>query len=312
MARCTPAVLAAAPEAGQQVDNSVFEHLGDGGQDPASGPLIWGNASGDFGSWGADKYASGFSADTYQLLAGADLVAVGAARKGAGYAHTHSDIRANQGTGSVDENAGFIYGQAPLASFVVDAVGSNGVTGSSTNRPDPLSSATLASGANGHDALVSLGLRRPMLRSNLLLAPYVRVVWQQLSQDASSEGSSSLVALDVHGFSGTGVRTIVGLTGGSAATSPLAAPSTYQFDLGVGEDTGRLLSPTLDASYAELGPSLGGTTITSPHVGRAFARLSLSGTLRLGQNAYVYGALSGEARSGATLGTATGGIRWQF
>ena len=85
---------------------------------------------------------------------------------------------------------------------------------------------------------------------------------------------------------------MIGIRGGSAVSDPLAAPVTYRFNLGVGEDAGNLLNPSLHATLAGIG-----MTIAAPHVSSAFGQASVAGTLRVSSSAYVYGQLFGELHS---------------
>jgi fibronectin-binding autotransporter adhesin len=114
-------------------------------------------------------------------------------------------------------------------------------------------------------------------------------------------------ASSVNSFVGTGVRSMIGITGGSPVTSPFAALMTYRFDLGVGEDSGNILNPTLRATLAGVD-----MTIASPRVSSTFVQASVAGTLRLSPSAYLYGQVFGEARGNAALGGISGGVRIRF
>ena len=302
------AMVAVAPEAGQQMAGSVYDHLGEVASGPSTGALVWGNVSTEFGQRGSDSQADSFRSDVTQVVVGADLLARGATRLGIGYAFTSSTVNESTGNGTAHENAGFVYGQVPVGQFLVDGIGSYGASSTGTQRANPLGGTLLqANGVSGGDALVSLGISRPFAVRDMILAPYVRVTWQQVSEASYSEGSSSVAALSVDSFAGTGVLSMIGLTGGSAITSPLAAPTTYRFDLGVGEDAGNLLNPTLRASLVGIP-----MTITSPQVSSAFVQASISGTLRVTPSAYLYGQLFGAVRGNADEGGLTGGLRVRF
>ena len=69
---------------------------------------------------------------------------------------------------------------------------------------------------------------------------------------------------------------MIGITAGSAVTSPFAALMTYRFNVGVGEDAGNLLNPSLHATLAGVD-----MTIASPQVSSAFGQASVAGTLRV-------------------------------
>jgi hypothetical protein len=100
---------------------------------------------------------------------------------------------------------------------------------------------------------------------------------------------------------------MVGIRGGSAVSDPLAAPVTFQFNLGVGADAGNLLNPSLNGTLAGIGMS-----IAAPHVSPAFGQASMGGTLRVSPSAYVYGQLFGEVHSNATIAGISGGLRLTF
>ena len=302
------AMVAVAPEAGQQMEGSVYDHLGDVAGEPGTGPLVWGNISTEFGQRGSDSTAESFTSDVTQFVVGADLLARGKARLGLGYAYTTDTVTQGSSNGAAHENAGFVYGQVPVGKFMVEGIGSYGASSTDTQRADPLGGSMLeANGVGGNDALVSLGVSRPFTFRNVALAPYGRVTWQQVSEASYSEGSSSAASLSVDSFAGTGVRGVIGLTAGSVETSPLAAPTTYRFDLGVGEDAGNLLNPSLRANLAGIR-----MTIASPQVSSTFVQASVSGTARLSPSAYLYGQLFGEARGNSAMGGISGGVRIRF
>jgi fibronectin-binding autotransporter adhesin len=133
------------------------------------------------------------------------------------------------------------------------------------------------------------------------------VTWQQVTQAGFSEGTAVVAALSIASYSGDGVRGMIGVTGGSAAASPLAARFTYTFNVGIGEDGGNLVNPTLHASLAGIG-----MTIAAPQESSTFGQASVSGTARINSTAYVYGSLFGEARGNAMMGGISGGLRLQF
>ena len=163
-----------------------------------------------------------------------------------------------------------------------------------------------ANGVGGSDALVSLGLSRPFLVQN-----DARTLWAgDLAAGLAGglqRGHASAAALSVDSFTGTGVRSMVGIRGGSAVSDPLAAPFTFQFNLGVGADAGNLLNPSLNATLAGIDMS-----IAAPKVSPAFGQASVSGTLRVSPSAYAYGQLFGEVHSNATIAGISGGLRLNF
>ena len=299
--------VAVAQQAGQQLEDSVFNRLGEVSRDPTAGRLVWGNVTTQFSSRGSDGISGGLSSNVTQVVVGADLVAQGAARLGLGYAHGSINVE-SAGSASGQENAGFIYGQLPVGRFMIDGIGGYGGISTDFQRANPLTGAPLTANAvGGGDGLVSLGVSRPMEDGALGLAPYVRVTWQQVSQGGASEDPSSAAALNVDSFAGTGVRGVVGLSGGSAVSSPLAAPVTYRFNAGIGADAGNLTNPSVSASLAGID-----TSIATPRVSATFVQASVSGTLRVDRGAYAYASLFGEARGNETVGGISGGLRIQF
>jgi Autotransporter beta-domain len=302
------AMLAVAPQAGEQMAGSIYDRLGEATGDAQPGSQVWSNVSTQAGSRGGDSTANGFTSNVTQIIVGDDLISRGATRLGFGYAYTSSDAQEGSGggNGKAQENAGFVYGQIPAGAFLIDGMGSYGGSTSNTQQTNPLGGSLLTDNIGGGEALVSLGVSRPYQLRAFTVAPYARVTWQQVTQAGFSEGTSA-AALSVGSYAGEGVRGVIGLTGGSAAASPLAARFTYQFNVGVGEDGGNLVNPTLHASLAGIG-----MTIAAPQESSTFGQASVSGTARLNSTAYVYGSLFGEARGNATVGGVSGGLRFSF
>ena len=301
------AMVAVAPQVGQATADAVFGHLSAAPGDPTTGSQFWDTASTQFGSRGTDDVAGGLSSNVTQNAIGLDILANGANRLGVGYAYASSWVESGGGNGTSSENAGFVYGQVAAGSYLLDGIVSYGAGSSTTQRANPLGGALLKTGnVGGSDTLASLGLSRPFALSGMTLAPYGRVTFQQVSQASASEGASA-AALDVDGFAGTGVRSMIGLTAGSKISAPLDAPYTYQVDAGVGEDAGNLLNPSETATLAGVN-----IAIAAPRVSSTFGQLSVSGTLRLDKTAYAYANLFGEARGNATLAGISGGLSLKF
>ena len=80
------AMVAVAPQAGQQMEGSVYDHLAKPQASRRRTGRVWGNVSTQFGSRGTDSMADGFTSEVTQVLVGADLLARGAARFGIGFA----------------------------------------------------------------------------------------------------------------------------------------------------------------------------------------------------------------------------------
>ena len=82
---------------------------------------------------------------------------------------------------------------------------------------------------------------------------------------------------------------------------------TYRAYLGIGADSPGLLNPTLNASLAGLQ-----TSVTTPDAGRTFVQAGVYGTAKLSEHTFAYAGISGETRSGQTLGAINIGIKVQF
>jgi len=187
-----------------------------------------------------------------------------------------------------------------MASFGVNS--SNLSRGDITNLTSGFSNKSII----GNDALVSLGVSRPVDIDSLRITPYARVTWQMVTQSSVNEGDAAS-ALSVNSYTGNGVRGVLGVAAGSKETNAMNEQFTYRAYVGVGADTSGLLNPTLTASLAGMS-----TNITTPNAGSTFVQAGLYGTAKVADNAYIYAGLSGEARSGQTLGAVNVGVRMQF
>lgn len=154
--------------------------------------------------------------------------------------------------------------------------------------------------------MVSLGLSRPFDTESVRITPFARVTWQVLTQSAVNEGGVAS-ALNINGYTGNGVRGVLGVAAGSKVNDPMSEQFTYRAYVGVGVDSSGLLNPTLTASLAGMS-----TNITTPNAGTTFVQAGLYGTAKFADNAYAFAGLSGEARSGQTLGAINVGVRIQF
>jgi fibronectin-binding autotransporter adhesin len=302
-----------APEADQWLQRSVARQLDAGDAEPIGaaqpGDALWMDSTINKGKWNSDAQGSGFIANREQIAFGFDLMLGQPNRLGIGFSHSLTDVAAAAGYGSVEENMGFVYGQVSLSPLVVDALFGAGSSRWDTTRADPLNFTTQSLTANPHanNSLASLGLRWPMHVTGLVLAPYVRALWQRNARDNFSEGAA-IDALSGPGYEARGLRSTAGLSGGSVSQSPLASVLTYQFDLGIAHDTGRLGRPVVNAS-------LQGAAIEdqAPETGRTFVLANITGTVRLGAHTYVYLGLSEEARSGKSEdGGINAGVRARF
>jgi autotransporter-associated beta strand protein len=293
-------LIAAAPQADQWLQASVMRQLdyahaidAGGGAEPGAG--FWFDSTADHGHWGADDESAGFTSNRTQIALGFDLLAGQGNRAGIGFSHALTNV-STAGTGSVEENLGFLYGQYSIAALVFDALAGAGHSHFDTVRADPLALTpdSLETSRSGNSALASAGVRWPWHAGSVLLQPYVRTMWQRLSVVAFDEGTTP-DALSGSGYRASGLRTTAGFSIGSVNASPLAAPFTYRLDLGVGRDDGSLLRPVLDANLAGVQ-----TLIDAPEIGRSFGEFTLGATARLASHAYLYLGVGEELRSGRT------------
>jgi hypothetical protein len=133
------------------------------------------------------------------------------------------------------------------------------------------------------------------------------VIWQRSSRDAQNEGSASVSALNLQGYSASGVRSMVGFSGKSLEQDPLKAAFTYQLSLAVGQDSGKLSRPQVNSQLAGMD-----LTTTSPHSGRQFVQTQLNGTLKIGKQSYLYGGVNSEMAQGRSEYGASAGVRVAF
>jgi fibronectin-binding autotransporter adhesin len=292
-------LAAVAPQAGQWLQSSVARQLefsdadGDFGA-PLPGRAFWFDTTANHGKWDADDQASGFTTNRSQSAVGFDLLVGHGNRVGIGYSHSLIDVSTLTGSGSVDENIGFVYGQYSLARVIIDGMVGAGTNRWETDRADPLalSAATLDTDRRGGTALASLGIRLPWRLGSIDLEPYARTLWQRVARTSFNEGTA-LDDLSGPDFSAKGLRTTAGLLVGPKNPSPLATPFSYQINVGAGYDSGSLVHPSVAALLAGTP-----TTIVAPDIGRTFGQFSLNGTARLGAHTYAYAGLSDEVRSG--------------
>jgi outer membrane autotransporter protein len=268
---------------------------------------VWGEIAYQYGNRAGDDKASGFSSNLYQMVLGVDGYKEHGITAGGGIALSNTNISANLGSGTVQQGSLFLYGKLPVESFMFDVMASYGLNATDNSRADPLSNGSLqAKGVRGNDALLSAGLSRAFETESARITPYIRMTWQQVNQSSFGEGSSP-AALNVNSFSGNGLRGVLGLTLSGKELDPMKASYTYRANLGVGADTNTLINPTLNATLAGFG-----TTIQTANVGSTFVQAGLYGTAKFADNAYAYAGITGETRSGQTLGAVSLGVRIQF
>ena len=268
----------------------------------------WGEIGYQRGNRSGDDNANGFSSNLYQLVFGVDTYSQDGIKLGGGLALSNTNVSANQGTGTVQQGSVFLYGKLPFDPFVLDGMANYGMNSTDNARGDVtgLANGFSTKGVRGNDALLSIGLSRPIDVDQLRITPYLRGTWQMVSQSSFTEGSSP-AALSADGFNGNGVRGVLGVALSSKATNPMNESFTYRINIGVGADTSNLINPSLNAMLAGIP-----TTITTPQAGSTFAQAGMYGTVKVADKAYAYAGVAGEFRSGSTLGNINVGLRIQF
>jgi outer membrane autotransporter protein len=230
---------------------------------------------------------------------GIELLADQPNRIGMGFLHSLSDVSSFEASGSEEANTGFVYGQYSLGPAVLDGMlGAGGGNWESTRR-DPLNLTVRNLRASGHStsSLGGAGMRWPVPVGDAVLQPYARLLWQGSARGRFDEGSTP-DALSGPGYAVHGLRSLVGISAGSANGSPLAANFTYRVNVGVGNDGGDLAHPAVVETLAREN-----FTVAAPDVGRTFAQLALAGTARVARHGYIYLGLSDEARRGKSQET---------
>jgi fibronectin-binding autotransporter adhesin len=292
-------LAAIAPQADQWLQGSIERQLeSDSTLDDTGAPLpghaLWLDTSANRGKWSGDDRASGFSDNHTQVAVGFELLADQPHRFGIGFSHSLADVSTADASGSEETNTGFLYGQYSLGPLVLDGMlGAGGGSWEST-RGDPLklSAQDLRASGHGTSSLAGAGVRWQLPVGGMVLQPYARVLWQRAARGSFDEGGTP-DALSAPSYSATGLRSLAGISAGSANGSPLASNYTYRVNVGVGHDGGDLVHPTISETLAGIGFS-----VMAPDVGRTFAQLNLTGTARIASHGYVYLGLSDEARRG--------------
>ncbi|MCM0035563.1 MAG: autotransporter domain-containing protein [Burkholderiaceae bacterium] len=269
---------------------------------------VWGDLAYQRGNRSGDQQSGGWNSNLYQLTFGSDFYSSNGTTIGGGFALSSTTLNPVNGSATIQQGSLFAYGKTPLETFVVDAMASLGLSSSDISRGDitGLSTGFRNKTVSGNDALISLGLSRPIEMESVRITPYARVTWQIVSQSGINEGDVAS-ALTVNRYTGNGVRGVIGVAAGSKANNPMTAKHTYRAYVGVGADSSGLLNPTLNASLAGIG-----TNISTPNAGTTFVQAGVYGTAKLSDNTFAYAGLAGEARSGQTLGTVNVGLKVQF
>lgn len=269
---------------------------------------IWGDLAYQRGDRSSDSYSGGWSSNLFQLTFGSDFYYSNGTTVGGGFALSSTTLNPIYGSSTIQQGSLFAYGKMPVKSFVLDAMISIGLSSSNIKRGDVtgLSAGFENNSVLGNDGLLSLGLSRPIDMQSVRITPYTRFTWQMVTQSSINEGDAAS-ALSVNGYTGNGLRGVIGIAAGSKADNPMASKFTYRAYVGVGVDSSGLLNPTLTASLAGMN-----TNITTPNAGATFVQVGLYGTAKMSQNTFGYVGISGEVRSGQTLGTINLGLKLQF
>jgi uncharacterized protein with beta-barrel porin domain len=269
---------------------------------------VWGELAYQRGNRSSDSQSGGWSSNLYQLTFGSDFYSSNGTTLGGGLALSSTTVNPAYGSATIQQASLFAYGKMPVESFVLDAMASVGLSSSDIKRGDVagLSTGFRNNAVSSNDVMLSLGVSRSMDLESVRITPFARVTWQMVSQSGANEGDAAS-ALSVKGFTGNGVRGMLGVAAGSKDNNPMTAKYTYRAYVGVGADSSGLLNPTLNASLAGIG-----TNITTPNAGTTFVQAGLYGTAKMSENTFAYAGISGEARSGQTLSTINLGLKLQF
>jgi fibronectin-binding autotransporter adhesin len=233
-------------------------------------------------------------------------------RMGMGYSHSQANVSTHTGSGEVEQNLGFLYGQYGFRLVIVDALAGYGSGSWQTHRDDPLGfTGVLRTNSSSSNTLVGAGVRFPLPVRSLTLEPYARLLWERMRRDAFDEAAAAtevLDALSAPKYKGNGTRVSAGIMGESQQQGPLAAAFTYRFDLGIARDSDGLARPGITATLH--GQDF---KVLSPQPGRTAFAASITGTARFSKQGYVYLGLDTEARGGKTEDIAlTAGVRAMF
>lgn len=269
---------------------------------------VWGELAYQRGNRSSDNYSGGWSSNLYQLVFGSDFYAENGMKLGGGFALSSTTLTPVYGSATVQQGTLFAYGKMPIEEYVIDAMASVGLSTSDISRSDVsgLASSFRNKNVSGNNAMLSLGVSRPTDLQDIRLTPFARVTWQMVTQSGVNEDSSG-AALTVNRYTGQGVRGVLGVAAGSKANNAMTEQYTYRAYIGLGADSSVVLNPTVNASLAGIS-----TSTTTPKAGTTFVQAGLYGTAKFADNAYAYVGISGEARTGQTLGAVSVGVRVQF
>jgi len=169
---------------------------------------VWGEVAYQYGNRSSDSNASGFNSNLYQAVFGADFYQESSVKAGAGFSLSTVNVSLSSGSGTVGQGSLFVYGKLlVMQDYVLDGMASVGSSSTDVTRSDPTSSTSLkARGIRGNDTLISAGISRLLETDTLTVTPYTRLTWQMVNQSPFDEGTQSVAALSVNGYSGNGLR----------------------------------------------------------------------------------------------------------
>lgn len=297
------ALAAATPQASQWLQGAVNRHLGGNpnvrlnaataAENVVKKKGLWIDIGADKGRWSSDSNASGFTSDHNQFIIGADLLSHDLTRFGAGISFAATNVSTDMGVGTIKETMGFVFGQYPVASVLLDSLFSFAISPTKSDRSDPTGlTNSLESATTSLNTLVSVGVRKPLELGSFLIEPFSRLTWQTTCKKAFDEGNA-VSSLDFSRYSENGLRTVVGVSGGSIEQDPLSKTNTYRLSIGMGYDAGGLTRPELNASLTDMS-----TTISTPMAGRVFTQTGVSATTRFNHRAYGYFNINSEMGEG--------------
>ena len=270
----------------------------------------WGEIVTQYMNRSSNSTGGGAQSYLYQATFGGDFYHENETRLGAGFTLGKSSLKANQylETGYVQQYSAFGYGRTKVQDFVLDAMVLFGINTTDMSRVDSTgwSNGFSVKGVGGQDALISMGVSRPFVQSEITFTPYGRVTWQYQARAGFNEGLSP-AALTVDSYSASGARAVLGFQAGSNQTDPLKERYTYRLNLAVGLDTAGLVNPTVGTSLAGYS-----STVSTAQVGPLFVQAGIYGTAKFGENTYGYAGLSIEARNGLTVAGGSLGVKVEF
>jgi hypothetical protein len=270
---------------------------------------VWGEIAYQNGNRTTDSNANGFNSNLYQTVFGTEIYNENNLKAGTGFSLSTTNVSMSSGSGTVRQGSLFVYGKMPvIKDYVLDGMASVGLSSTDVSRNDPTARTSLeGKGIKGNDVLLSAGISRPFDTEDVTISPYIRSTWQMMNQSSFDEGASSVASLSVNGYSGNGVRGLIGVSVGAKNKDPMVDEYTYKANIAVGADTNTLINPSLQANLASYG-----TTIQTANVGSGLVQAGLYGTVKFTNNGFAYAGIAGEARNGQTLGSVNLGARLQF